>query len=150
MGPSSTEMVIKAPEADLRQFWVVHLFLRGPGHNGVLGDCSRLEGSWVVQRAQINDHGFRDVLLLHKDHKGLKLTTYEPSELNMGLWTPTNPQQPSDILNLPDDQDPSEWLTNLLHHQDHSKLQFDLFRTLDYHIINTGTHQNPPEPFSSI
>ena len=45
MGPSSIEMVIKAPEAVIRQFLVVLLFLRGPGHNGVLGDCSRLEVS---------------------------------------------------------------------------------------------------------
>ena len=41
-----------------------------------------------VQRVQINDHGLRDViifLVLHKDHKGLILATYEPSEPNMGL-----------------------------------------------------------------
>ena len=43
-----------------------------------------LEGS----RVQINDHGWRDViilLVLHMDHKGLILTTYEPSEPNMEL-----------------------------------------------------------------
>ena len=68
----------------------------------------------------------------------------------MGLRTPMNLQQLSDILNLPVGQDPSERLTNLLHHQDHSKLQFDHFRTLDYHLNNTGTHQNPTAPFSSI
>ena len=153
MDPSSIEMVINAPEAALRQFWVLLLFLRGPGHNSVLGDWSRLKGSWGVRRVQINDHGFRDViifLVLHKEHKGLILTTYEPSEPNMEPWTPVNPQQLSDILNLPVDQNPSEQLTNLLHHQDHSKRQFDLSRTLDYHLNNTGTHQNPPEPFSSI
>ena len=54
------------------------------------------------------------------------------------------------ILNLPANQDPSERLTNLFHHQDHLKLQFDLFRTLDYHLNNTGTHQNPTAPFSLI
>ena len=86
--------------------------------------------------------------MLHKDHKGLNLTTYEPSEPNMGLRTLMNAEQISDILNLPVDQDPSERLTSHLHHQDHSKLQFDLFRTLDYHLNTTGTHQNPPELFS--
>ena len=89
MGPSSIEMVIKAPEAVIRQLLVVLLFLRGPGHNGVLGDCSRLEVSWVVQRVQINYHALNYViifLVLHKDHKGLLLTTYDPSELNMGLY----------------------------------------------------------------
>ena len=45
MGPSSIEMVIKAPEAVLRQFWMVQLFLRGPWHMNVLGDFSRLEWS---------------------------------------------------------------------------------------------------------
>ena len=39
-------------------------------------------------------------LVLHKDHKGRILITYELSELNMGLWTPMNPQQLIDILNL--------------------------------------------------
>ena len=34
ISPSSIEMVIKAPEAVIRQFLVVLLFLRGPGHNG--------------------------------------------------------------------------------------------------------------------
>ena len=153
MGLSSIEMVIKAPEAVIRQFLVVLLFLRGPGHNGVLGDCSALEVSWVVQRVQINVHGLRDViifLVLHKDHKELILTTYEPSELNMVLWKPMNPQKLNDILNLHDDQDPSEWLTNLLHHLYHSKLQFGVFWTLDYHLNTTGTHQNPTSPFSSI
>ena len=42
MDPSSIVMVIKAPEALL-------LFLKGPGQNGVLEDCSRLEGSLGVQ-----------------------------------------------------------------------------------------------------
>ena len=37
MDPSSIELVIKDPEEVL-------LFLRGPGQNGVLVDCSRLEG----------------------------------------------------------------------------------------------------------
>ena len=150
MGPSSIEMVIKAPEAVIRQFLVVLLFLRGPGHNGVLGDCSRLEVSWVVQRVQINVPGLRDVnifLVLHKDHKGQMLTNYEPSGLNMGLWTPMNPQQLSDILNL---HDPSEWLTNLLHHPYHSKLQFEVFWTHDYYLNSNGTHRNPTAPFSSI
>ena len=153
MGLSSIEMVIKAPEAVIGQFLVVLLFLRSPGHNGVLGDCSALEVSWVVQRVQINVHGLRDViifLVLHKDHKGRILTTYETSELNMGLWKPMNPQQLSDILNLHDDQDPSEWLTNLLHHPYHSKLQFYVFWTHDYHLNTTGTHQNPTAPISSI
>ena len=91
-------------------------------------------------------------LVLHKDHKGLNLTTYEPSKPNMGLQTLMNAQQISDILNLnlPLDQDPSEQLTSHLHHQDHSKLQFDLFRTLDYHLNNTETHQNPPELKSEL
>ena len=43
------------------------------------------------------------------DHKGLILSTYEPSEPNMGILTPMEPQQLRDILNLPVDQDPSEW-----------------------------------------
>ena len=54
------------------------------------------------------DHGLRDViifLVLHNDHKGLILTSYEPWELNMGLWTPMNHQQISNLLNLPHDQD---------------------------------------------
>ena len=45
MGLSSIEMVIKAPESVIGQFLVVLLFLRSPGHNGVLGDCSALEVS---------------------------------------------------------------------------------------------------------
>ena len=116
------------------QNWAVLWFLRGPGQNGVLGNCSRLEVSWVVQRVQINVHGLRDViifLVLHKDHKRQILITYEPSELNMGLWTPMNPQQRSDILNLHDDQDPSERLTNVLHHPYHSNRQSDVFWTHD-------------------
>ena len=42
-----------------------------------------------------------------------------------------NHQQLGDILNFPVHQDPSERLTNLLRPQDHSKLQFHLFRTFD-------------------
>ena len=57
-----------------------------------------------------------------------------------------NPQQ----LSLPVDQDPSEQLTNLLHLHDYSKLQFHVFRTLDYHLNNIGTHYNPTEPWRSI
>ena len=51
MGPSCMAMVIKAPEAVLRPFWVMLLFLRGPRQNGVKGNCSRLgvlEGSKVI------------------------------------------------------------------------------------------------------
>ena len=143
-------MVIKAPKTDLRQFWVLLLFLRFPGHNCIMWYCSRLEGFWGVRRLQINDHGLSDViivLVLHNDHRGIILTSYEPAELNMGLWTPMNPQQLGDIINLAVDQDPSEWLTNLLDHQDYLKLQFE---TLHYHLNNNRTHQNPPEPFSSI
>ena len=111
MGANSIDMVIKAPEAVLRQFWVLLLFLRGPGQNGVLGDYYRLEGSWGVQRNQINDHGLMDViifLVLNKDNKGLNLTSYEPSKPNIGLWTPMDSQQLREILNLPVNQEPSE------------------------------------------
>ena len=153
MGPSTIAMVIKTFEAVLMQFWVVLLFLRGLGQNGDLGDCSRLEGILRGQGVEITDHGLRDViifLVLHKDHKGLILTTYESSKPNTGLRTPRNPQQLREFLNLPVNQDPSEQLRNLLHHQEPSKLQFDLFRTLDYHLNNTGTHQNSTAPFGSI
>ena len=111
MGPSTIARVIEASEAVLMQFSVVLLFLRGPGQNVVLGDCSRLKGILRSQRVEITDHGLRDViiiLVLHKDHKGIILTTYEPSKPNMGLRTPRNPQQLRDILNLPVDQNPSE------------------------------------------
>ena len=90
MDPSSIEMLINAPEAALRHFWVLLLFPRGPGHNSVLRDWSISKGSWGVRGVQINDHGFRDViifLVLYKDHKGLTLTTYDPSKPNTGLWT---------------------------------------------------------------
>ena len=111
MGPGTIAMVIKASEAVLMQFLVVLLFLRGLGQNGDLGDCSRLEGILRGQRVEITDHGLRDViiiLVLHKDHKGIILSTYEPSKPNMRLTTPRNPQQLRDILNLPVDQNPSE------------------------------------------
>ena len=69
----------------------------------------------------------------------------------MGLRTPMNPQQLNDILNLPVDQDPSEQLTNLLHHQDQPKLQVELFRTIDYHLNNTQPiiPQNPQVQFKT-
>ena len=111
MGPSSIAIVIKTFEAVLLQFWVVLVFLRGLRQNGNLGDCTRLEGILRGQRVEITDQGLRDViifLVMHKDHKELILTPYEPSKPNTGLRTPRNPKKLRDILNLPVDQDPSE------------------------------------------
>ena len=60
---------------------------------------------WV----QIDDQGLRDVfMVLPKDHKGLILTNYDSSKLNMGIKTKMNPQQLWEIMNLPVEQDPPE------------------------------------------
>ena len=58
---------------------------------GIVPNWRGLEGSKGVQRVQLNDYRLRGAiifLVLYNDYKGLILTTYEPSEPNMGLWTP--------------------------------------------------------------
>ena len=85
MGPSSIEMVIKAPETVIWQFIGVAVVSERSRAQWCPGGLFQIGG---VLRVQINDYGLSDViiiLVLHNDHKGLILTTNDPSEPNIGL-----------------------------------------------------------------